>query len=1023
MSCQLNELEIQSWLDGDTDQTQHLSECTDCQHRMQAVQKLRSRLTPPPSPLGRDFARRTAQHVLRVTDVVKTQKPPTSWWGRLRDNPLVHIVQRERNRRMLRLPNLAALLLLYLIPAGYCFQYGDVDARWAYFGMLQLGLTVLVPLFLLSLEWVTLSALVRGRCLEEVLQTGLEPVLVSDTLALQGLRSLIPALLVTAVALLPVHPQGLLQWLPMTLLAFSASGYLSQAHLLALKWPRWLTFVGVGAVAGSLGAPAPWNLVSALALGLLGYAARRQSVASLELQQQGRLPARILKRPSGSQQWLARRLPDLALLQRELRRRNLLTPSILVGNLGILAASYTMFGRNAYFWPFFAAASALLASFSLVNREKEAGAYEVLVHSGLKFPDWWASAAWIAGLQLAPACLAAGVVTFQQQWADGLFSSLAASLGTILCLLASLRAGAVIGASVGLTSVNSRQAVTRCVQEVAIIIGMSLLILGLLPAFLGSGSPLVLFLGRYGMNLDQLLTGLAILPVTLALHFRSRSLNGLKSGFLNPWTTALALGVPLCLWFQVNLTVHYQSSYRANFCAGLLTLVGLAWGWWAAPLARRPGLKRWAALTASYALLVLPVLPLLHWWVALSSPMQGEQVLDILVELRPWLLLLYIVAVACLVYPLGRRLGWVEQPANGSFRRRSLAAVLILGTLTASVAATFYGMARAPLTQAGRFSSFLSENSPPANLHAGLLKDFLKAIQAHSYYEPYSNHFLYEASASDLRLGSPDRIANPANLEPKAAEFDRLLRQMEAKGTLLDRLYAFRILDVQLDQSLSAKNAALVLRRLESMTLLCGQAQRGRLPAARSMTGYLRSRMVVALRSQNWSLAQLQEIERLQGVLVDDEPIRPTYYDQEAVKYYKVICQGSWGIDHPTDFVTEWYRKKQAELFLDAYLTGKRRASDQTISGLALSDIDQGRNRQMDARAMALVMGQEVVTLERWRLRHGHYPQSWRSRSSGLRMAYHLGAEGYTLKIWMHRPDGKPLALTSRARGLQMRDY
>ena len=82
MSCQLNDSQIQSWLDGDSDESQHLADCPECQQRMLSMQKLRSRLVPPPSPLGRDFARRTAQHVLRVSDVIKPNKPAaTGWWS------------------------------------------------------------------------------------------------------------------------------------------------------------------------------------------------------------------------------------------------------------------------------------------------------------------------------------------------------------------------------------------------------------------------------------------------------------------------------------------------------------------------------------------------------------------------------------------------------------------------------------------------------------------------------------------------------------------------------------------------------------------------------------------------------------------------------------------------------------------------------------------------------------------------------------------------------------------------------
>ncbi|MBS2038177.1 hypothetical protein JST97_24540, partial [bacterium] len=593
MSCPLEDRQIQSWLDGETDLSQHLQDCPECQQRMSAVQGLRSRLTPPPSPLGRDFAQRTARHILKVSDKVGPSRP----WN-LRENPLVHVVQRERARRLLRAPHPAAVLLLYLLPGALIFHYGDDDARWAYFGMLRLGLSVLIPLLLLSLEWVTLSSLVRGRCLEEILQTGLGPALVSDTLALSGLRSLLPVLLMTGLALLPVHPQGLLLWFPMTLLAFVSAGYLSQAHLVGRTWPRWLSFLGLAAVAGALGAPLPWNLVSAAVLSLLAVAARRQSLASLSAQQQGRSSLRTGRHIWAAQSRLARRLPELALLQRELKRRNLFNFSVLAGNLGICVASYTMFGWNAYSWPLFAAAAALICSFSLVNREKDSGAFEVLMHSGLQPRDWWQSAQWLSALQVTPALLAAAGAAAWQCRDLGLFSLTARALGTGCSLLVSLHAGAVIGTNLSLRTSTSRQAAGEAIKEVSLLGLTTLLIVGLIPALLGHGSLLMSALESFGVKMQDALDGFAVLPVMLALYLRARFLRQRTS--INPWTLLLSLSVPGYVWLQISTSILYYNSGQANFYAGLSLLLAFGWCWWAAPMAQKPARNRWAALVASY---------------------------------------------------------------------------------------------------------------------------------------------------------------------------------------------------------------------------------------------------------------------------------------------------------------------------------------------------------------------------------------------------------------------------------------
>lgn len=1003
MSCQLNDRQIQSWLDGDSDESQHLSECPECQQRLLSVQKLRSRLAPPPSPLGRDFARRTAQHVLRVSDVVKPHKPQGGWWSRLNDNPLLHVVQRERARRLVRVPGLAAILLFYLLPGGFVFQSGDADANWAYFGMMRIGLTVLVPLFLLSLEWSSLSALVRGRCLEEMLQAGLRPAVVSDTLALSGLRSLFPALLITGLALLPVHPQSLLAWLPLTLIAFSAAGYLSQAHLVGLSWPRWLTFLGTAAVAGSLGAPAPWSLLCSAALAALGYAARRQSVSSLELQQQGRLPAKRRSRGSIWQAWLARRLPDLALLQRELRRRNLFTPSILLGNLGVCIAAYTVFGSNAYCWPILAGATGLLAAFSLVQRERDGGAYEVLLHSGLRPHDFWTSAAWIAGLQFLPACLAGAVCACVQLWTASPLSGLAAALGSLLALLVSVRAGAVMGASLAVKAPTPRHASTRCIQEVALLGLLSLLMIGLVPLLVGSGSPISRLLHFLDLTLSEALDGLAILPIMLALHLRARSLSQAPQS-VNPWVYSLALLVPVCIWLQLVSASSYQVQTMANFHAGLTLMIGLVWAWWAAPLAQQPSRRRWSLLTLSYLVVLLVGMPVVLWSTAIYSGFRMGTLPVVPYEVDTPGLLGIAASAGWLIYLVGVRFHW-RASASLNFRQRSWAA----GLLSAGLMGYFcLGMARLawfPRPHSPEFGPFLQKNQQPQNTPP-ILRKLLKGTHISSY--PYYAGF--------RSLSLVDQSSELSSLKSIEQSFPPILARMSTGrtvGSLSDRAQAFRVVLVYLDQALYLHRPAVALEQFERLADLTAQSAELDLNQARQMALAVRARILVAVRSQNWTLAQLDRLDHLQASLPDDQARSRQSRDLSASLTYDTLLHDRWKLIEKSqeDWLTRYFFRQQAETFLEGYLAGSPGQRDGSLAENLLWQIKFFRNDELNALAAA--SNRLVIDLERWKKTHGRYPDHWKEHSKDVKIVYRPSADSYEINLWLSSLEGPPMKLSS----------
>ena len=1013
MSCQLEDSQIQSWLDGDCDLSQHLQDCPQCQQRMSAMQKLRGRLTPPPSPLGRDFARRTAQQILSVTDKVGPSKP----WG-VRDNPLVHIVQRERARRMLRAPHPALIFLIYMLPGAVFFRYGDADARWAYFGMLQLGLTVLIPLLLLSLEWVTLSSLVRGRCLEEILQTGLGPSMVSDTLALNGLRSLMPALLLTGLALLPLHPQGLLLWLPMTILAFTCSGYLSQAHLVGRNWPRLISFLGVAAVAGALAAPMPWNFLSGAVLALLGLAARRQSVNSLSEQQQGLPTVRAGRRIWAVQTWLARRLPEVAILQRELLRRNLFNLAVLSGNLGICVASYTMFGWNAYSWPLFAAACSLLCAFSLVNREKDGGAFEVLLQSGLQPSEWWRSAQWLAGIQMAPALLAAVLAAGWQNRALGSFSQLAAGLGTACSLLVSLHAGAVIGANLGLKTSTSRQAASRGVMELALLGLSSLLMIGLVPTLLGPGSLLMSLLRPLGIQMQDALEGFAVLPVMLALYLRVRSLQ--KMSTFNPWTSGLALCAPICVWLQLATSYQYGVGGEANYYAGVSLLIALGWSWWAAPLAKNPGPKRWISLATGYVLAQVLGLPLLVWCLSILRNFASSSVPQALHEIDSFQLLACSTGAAWLIYLLGRQRGWQAPPAPTCWRRRSAWAGLTLLCLLSSFAWGMLRLKNTPRAHAAEFESFLASHQAPVQGPSWLRRTIRDANVAQHMYLP---------SLTDGSLNNTYNTRDFNNYLKHRQQFEQLFNQLledPARGNQQDREWALQLLEMQCNSDLEGRRLDSVLHDLDQMARFCRQADQLGYPRTRASCLRLRSRAFLACRSQVWTESGLRRLDDILTGMPDDEKHNRRIQDQLAVHAYDLIRnnQAGRGERLNADPVTRFFLQQQAELFLDAYLSGQTGHWGSDLARGVLWQMNWNSQRESDQRKLAYGVNRIARLLEGVRLDTGHYPTSLSSPQSGLRIAYHPTADGsYYLRAWLPRAGGRPMVLTSSGPSYKLSDF
>lgn len=586
MKCDQTPEMVAAWLDGEVDLGPHALECTECQQQLAQLQKLRSRLQPPPCPLGADFARTTAARVVRDSVLqsrvdFQRQLAGGHWLRRVLDNPLVHVVSRERSRRMLALPKLLALLALYLVPAVAVTEFGGEDARWAFFGTLRIALLALVPLYLLILEYVTVASLVRGRCLEEILHAGVEPELVCDTVAANGLRSLLPTSLLISLTLLILQPgPDLFGWLIVSWLAYASTSYVSLAQLFG--GGRSLSMLYLAFAACALAAPQPWNWLCAPFMVVSAWLHRRRAILQLRDLQAGRTPPRVRPASSAWHRALRRRLPDDALLQRELiRHPNLpLTPWVLA--LTAAAGGVTWLEPRWFLSPglFGLALSlmALLLSTGVVTREKQTGAFEVLMHSGLQSSDWLRSAFRLTSLTLWPFMLGGSLCLAWVQAGEAFAPALA--LGWLLLAVVSCWVGAVLGCATALQTERGN-AMGEALKQwlLALVYAGIFAMLGNL--VLGPVSPLVQMIGFQ----SHAFVG-AVLWVLALMGAVSRT-RGVEADLLKDrrtpiglWITGTQLVLPLALAYQftdLDLSVSKAGSWFGAL-SGFWVAV-LCWCW------------------------------------------------------------------------------------------------------------------------------------------------------------------------------------------------------------------------------------------------------------------------------------------------------------------------------------------------------------------------------------------------------------------------------------------------------------
>lgn len=180
------------------------------------------------------------------------------------EHPLAALLQTRRARQDLPAPEtwVAVVAALYGVPALIMAGAGLDNVRW-FLATAGAFLLVALPWYHFRADVSLLTSLRRGRCLEEVLTTGLDAAGMVDALARHSVGSILrPGLPVWAVLVLGSLGQGFVAqavavlWLPMTVLAFFVGSYVVQ---MLSVWSR-----------HGEGASVPQAVLGLGALGLVG---------------------------------------------------------------------------------------------------------------------------------------------------------------------------------------------------------------------------------------------------------------------------------------------------------------------------------------------------------------------------------------------------------------------------------------------------------------------------------------------------------------------------------------------------------------------------------------------------------------------------------------------------------------------------------------------------------------------------------------------------------------------------------
>lgn len=216
--------ELSAWLDGEATPDEsarvesHLKVCTRCR-------QTKDLMAQAGSTLARLEVALPPVEALRPKSLPKPWSLPQLSWP---NHPIAML-----RRRPGALPNPLAVLALFGLPA-LLFSLLNPEQAQVFLGLTAVGLLVGLPLHHFRTEVSVLTSLRRGRCLEEILSTGLPARQLVDTLAVQSLSAVarvgVPLVPVLALGSQEFHDKefafaAALAWLPLVVLLFWLGSY------------------------------------------------------------------------------------------------------------------------------------------------------------------------------------------------------------------------------------------------------------------------------------------------------------------------------------------------------------------------------------------------------------------------------------------------------------------------------------------------------------------------------------------------------------------------------------------------------------------------------------------------------------------------------------------------------------------------------------------------------------------------------------------------------------------------------
>lgn len=463
--------ELSAWLDGEATPDEsarvesHLKVCPRCRQTSDLIVGAGSTLARVEVPLP-------PVEALRPRRLPQPWRFPALRWP---DHPIAML-----RRKPAAVPGVAAVLALFGLPA-LLFAFLSPEQAQVFLGITALGLLLGLPLHHFRTEVSVLTSLRRGRCLEEILCTGLPARQLVDTLAVQSMGAvtrvglpLVPVLALGSQAF-PDRPLALaaaLAWLPVVLLVFWLGSY----YVLFLgAWSQDGDTRNLPQQALSAGVILPAFALALFAhplLGVLWLAVTARSLAIWGLDHLAQVDQLINRRARrGRNPWLAAATEN-PIVARESVRRAAAVPGGLPGlvvarTLPVLlplvwvlalfdnAGSYwSAFFAGAFLFSLVAWARGATLTLGAVTGERERGTWEVLLQTGLSQREFVQGWMWIASrtlaLELLPAAAVMGVVALDARHPG--------PLAAVLGLAWMAWCGAYAGLAGSALSLNAREA-------------------------------------------------------------------------------------------------------------------------------------------------------------------------------------------------------------------------------------------------------------------------------------------------------------------------------------------------------------------------------------------------------------------------------------------------------------------------------------------------------------------------------------------------------------------------------------